>query len=306
MIYDIRHVTTYRYDAPVSSARCTLRLLPADDEGQRVFDSGLEVSPEPSTITQRTDFFGTRIANVTIEKTHRELRITALSRVEVERRETPAPALTPPWEDVRQAAFSSAQLGPLAPAHFLFPSRLVPLHIPATKYAAESFKTGRTIVEAATELMRRIRDDFKYDPKATAVSTPLSEAFEARGGVCQDFAHIMIAGLRGLGLPSAYVSGYIRTLPPPGKPRLVGADASHAWVSLWCGDIFGWLDFDPTNAVLAGNDHIVIARGRDYADVSPIDGVILASGNQELSVSVDVAPSQRMASDPPPIARELV
>jgi transglutaminase-like putative cysteine protease len=116
----------------------------------------------------------------------------------------------------------------------------------------------------------------------------------------------MIAGLRGLGLPAAYVSGYIRTLPPVGKPRLVGADASHAWASLWCGEIFGWLDFDPTNAVLAGNDHIVIARGRDYADVSPIDGVILASGSQELHVSVDVAPSQRKASDPPPVARELV
>jgi transglutaminase-like putative cysteine protease len=162
------------------------------------------------------------------------------------------------------------------------------------------------VVEAAAELMTRIRDDFKYDPKATAVSTPLSDAFDKRGGVCQDFAHIMIAGLRGLGLPAVYVSGYIRTLPPPGKPRLVGADASHAWVSLWCGDMFGWLDFDPTNAVLAGNDHIVIARGRDYADVSPIDGVILASGNQELSVSVDVAPSQRHVSDPQPMARALV
>ena len=306
MIYDIRHVTTYRYDAPVTSARCTLRLLPSDDEGQRVFDSGLEVSPAPATISERTDFFGMRVTNVSIEATHRELRITALSRVEVERHETPAPALTPPWEDVRQAAFSSSQLGQNAPAHFLFPSRLVPLHPPATQYAAESFVAGRPVVEAAAELMTRIRDDFKYDPKATAVSTPLSDAFDKRGGVCQDFAHIMIAGLRGLGLPAAYVSGYIRTLPPPGKPRLVGADASHAWVSLWCGDIFGWLDFDPTNAVLAGNDHIVIARGRDYADVSPIDGVILASGNQILSVSVDVAPSQRHASDPQPRARALV
>ncbi len=306
MIYDIRHVTTYRYDAPVAATRCTLRLLPGDEEGQRVFDSGLEVSPSPATRTDRTDFFGTRVINVTLDAPHRELRITALSRVEVERSAAPAAALTPHWEDVRQAAFSSDSLGPRAPAHFLFPSRLVPLHGPATAYAAESFRKERPVVEAATELMQRIRDDFKYDPKATAVSTPLSEAFATRGGVCQDFAHIMIAGLRGLGLPAAYVSGYIRTLPPPGKPRLVGADASHAWVSLWCGDVFGWLDFDPTNAALAGNDHIVIARGRDYADVSPIDGVILASGSQKLSVSVDVAPSQRMQGDPPPIARELV
>ena len=306
MIYDIRHVTTYRYDAPVASARCTLRLLPADDKGQRIFDSGLEVAPQPASIIQRTDFFGTRIAHVTIASNHRELRITALSRVEVERSAAPAAELTPAWEEVRQKAFASSALGPNAPAHYLYPSRLVPMHGPATDYAKESFVKGRPIVEAAAELMTRIRTDFKYDPKATAVSTPLSDAFESRGGVCQDFAHIMIASLRGLGLPASYVSGYIRTLPPPGKPRLVGADASHAWVSLWCGEAFGWLDFDPTNALMAGNDHIVIARGRDYADVSPIDGVILASGNQTLIVSVDVAPSQRMASDPPPRVAELV
>ena len=306
MIFDIRHVTTYLYDSPVSSARCTLRLLPTDDDGQRVFDSGLEVSPNPSTISERKDFFGTRVTNVTIGTTHRELRITAMSRVEVERRPAPAPELTPAWEEVRQSAFSSNALGSQAPAHFLYPSRLVPLHAPATAYARESFSPRRTIVEAAAELMTRIRQDFKYDPKATAVSTPLSEAFEARGGVCQDFAHIMIAALRGLGLPAAYVSGYIRTLPPPGKPRLVGADASHAWVSLWCGDAFGWLDFDPTNALMASNDHIVIARGRDYADVSPIDGVILASGNQTLTVSVDVAPSQRASHDPAPRVEAFV
>ena len=146
------------------------------------------------------------------------------------------------------------------------------------------------MLEAAAELMARIKADFKYDPEATAVSTPLREAFEKRGGVCQDFAHIMIAGLRGLGLPAFYVSGYIRTIPPPGKPRLEGADASHAWVSLWCGQEFGWRDLDPTNALFIGDDHIVVAIGRDYADVSPIDGVILASGAQKLSVRVDVIP----------------
>ncbi len=306
MIYDIRHVTTYRYDSPVSAARCTLRLLPSNDDGQRVFDSGLEVAPHPASVIERADFFGARVAQVTIASTHRELRITALSRVEVERRPAPAGELTPGWENVRQNASASNALGPKAPAHYLYPSRVVPLHAPATAYAKESFSQGRPIVEAAAELMTRIRNDFKYDPKATAVSTPLSEAFEARGGVCQDFAHIMIAALRGLGLPAAYVSGYIRTLPPAGKPRLVGTDASHAWVSLWCGEAFGWLDFDPTNALMAGNDHIVIARGRDYADVSPIDGVILASGNQTLTVSVDVAPSQRMANDPPAHIEALV
>jgi transglutaminase-like putative cysteine protease len=138
--------------------------------------------------------------------------------------------------------------------------------------------------------MTRIKSDFRYDPTATAVSTPLTEAFTKRGGVCQDFAHIMIAGLRGLGIPARYVSGYIRTIPPPGKPRLEGADASHAWVSVWCGVEFGWLDLDPTNGIHVGNDHIVVAIGRDYADVSPIDGMIHGSGGQKLVVTVDVIP----------------
>lgn len=306
MIYDIRHVTTYKYEGTVAASRCTLRLLPGDDEGQRVFDSGLDVAPIPAQMVERANFFGTRVVTVTIETLHRELRITALSRVEVERLGPPVAALTPGWEDVRREAFTSLALGPQAPAHFLYPSRLVPLHAPITAYARTSFTDGRPIVEAAAELMRRIRTDFTYDPEATEVSTPLSDAFEAREGVCQDFAHIMIAGLRGLGLPAAYVSGYIRTLPPPGKPRLVGADASHAWVSLWCGPVFGWMDFDPTNATMIGNDHIVIARGRDYADVSPISGVIRGSGKQKLNVSVDVAPSQRMAGDPPVRVHELV
>jgi transglutaminase-like putative cysteine protease len=183
-------------------------------------------------------------------------------------------------------------LGTRSPAHFLYPSRLVPLFDPATAYAADSFTPGRPIVAAVRELMQRVHDDFLYDPKATAVTTPLAEAFAARTGVCQDFAHAAIAGLRGLGLPAAYVSGYIRTLPPPGQPRLVGADASHAWVSLWCGAECGWLDFDPTNALVVGDDHIVVGRGRDYADVAPLDGVILASGGQTLTVNVDVSPAE--------------
>ncbi len=302
MIYDIRHVTTYTSAAPVSSARCTLRLQPTDGPGQRVLSSEIEVQPRPADISERTDFLGNRMTTITIMHAHRELRVAAASRVEVERPQAPAAGLTPAWETVREHARGVADLGPRSPAHFLYPSRLVPLHGPATAYAATSFLPGRPILEAATELMRRIHDDFTYDPHATVIATPLAAAFETRGGVCQDFAHVMIAALRGAGLPAAYVSGYIRTLPPPDKPRLVGVDASHAWVSLWCGTDFGWLDVDPTNAVLAGDDHVVVARGRDYADVAPIDGVIFASGGQTLGVSVDVAPSQRQAGDPPPLA----
>lgn len=289
MIYDIRHVTTYRYDAAVSAARCTLRLVPASGEGQRLLGCGIDVAPRPAALVERIDFFGTRVATAVFGTPHRELRIVATSQVAVER--PPPPVSTPSWEQVRLEAFAAPGLGPHAPAHFLYPSRLVPLYAPATAYAAASFTPGRSIVDAAGELMRRVRDEFRYDPRATAVSTPLAEAFDSRSGVCQDFAHATIAALRGLGLPAAYVSGYIRTLPPPGKARLAGADASHAWVSVWCGGSCGWIDFDPTNAVLVGDDHIVIGRGRDYADVSPLDGVILASGGQTLSVNVDVSPA---------------
>ena len=154
------------------------------------------------------------------------------------------------------------------------------------------------MLDGARELAARIRTDFTYEPKSTAVSTPLEQAFEQRRGVCQDFAHIMIAGLRGLGLPASYVSGYIRTIPPPGKPRLDGADATHAWVSVWCGAELGWIGFDPTNAIDAGNDHIELAIGRDFSDVSPIYGVFLGSGAQELEVDVDVIPVTPAAPQP--------
>ncbi len=165
---------------------------------------------------------------------------------------------------------------------------MTPLHAPATDYARESFPPGRPVLEGAAELMGRIKEDFAYDPEATHVATPLAEAFEARGGVCQDFAHIMISALRGLALPAAYVSGYIRTTPAPGQPRLEGADASHAWVAVWCGEPFGWIHLDPTNAMFADDNHILVAIGRDYADVSPIDGVIVGAGRQALDVSVDI------------------
>jgi len=157
-----------------------------------------------------------------------------------------------------------------------------------TAYASASFAPGAGILGSAADLMRRIRRDFKYDPKATVISTPLKEVFEKRHGVCQDFAHVMIAGLRGLGLPAAYVSGYLRTIPPPGKPRLQGADATHAWVSVWCGAALGWIGFDPTNDLLVENDHIILAIGRDFSDVSPVDGIIVGSRKQKLNVAVDV------------------
>jgi transglutaminase-like putative cysteine protease len=159
---------------------------------------------------------------------------------------------------------------------------------PVTAYAAASFPSGAGVLVGAVDLMHRIRSEFRYDPKATVISTPLKEVFEKRHGVCQDFAHVMIAGLRGLGLPAAYVSGYLRTIPPPGKERLQGADATHAWVSLWCGAELGWIGLDPTNDLLVENDHIILGVGRDFADVSPVDGIIVGSPKQKLGVAVDV------------------
>jgi transglutaminase-like putative cysteine protease len=290
VIYDIRHITTYRYAVPVASAACVLRLLPRDEPGQTVLDSGLEISPNPAETHSSTDAFGNRVATVRIDAAHRELRIAALSRISVNRQAPPAPGLTPAWEQIRNAAQTSRSLAQDSPAHFLYASRQVALNGDAAAWCAESFAPNRPMLEAAVELMGRIRRDFKYEKDATEVTTTVAEAFASRKGVCQDFAHVMIAGLRGLGLPAAYVSGYIRTLPPPGKPRLEGADASHAWVSVWCGPEFGWLGLDPTNDQLIGDDHVVVARGRDYADVSPIDGVFIGSGDHELSVSVDVKP----------------
>ncbi|WP_304186456.1 transglutaminase family protein, partial [Phenylobacterium aquaticum] len=195
------------------------------------------------------------------------------------------------WEAVRTEAFASTSLDLASPVHFLYPTRMTALQPAITAFVAESFQPGRPVLEAAFDVARRIKAEFAYDPKSTEVSTPAIEAFTARHGVCQDFAHIMIAGLRGLGLPAAYVSGYLRTYAAPGKPRLEGADATHAWVSLWCGDATGWVGFDPTNALVVAEDHIVLAVGRDYADVAPIGGVVLGPGDQLIKVAVDVIPA---------------
>jgi transglutaminase-like putative cysteine protease len=288
VIYDIRHVTTYSYESPVSFARCTLRLEPKNGDGQQLVSHSVDIRPRPADRNVRRDFFGTHTESILIEAPHRHLRIDSKSRVEVSRHAPGRAAPSPGWESVRDVAFESTTLGPASPIGYVFASPLVSVQQPITAYAASSFPPGSGILAGAVDLMHRIRTGFKYDPKATVISTPLEEVFEKRHGVCQDFAHVMIAGLRGLGLPAAYVSGYLRTIPPPGKPRLQGADATHAWVSLWCGVELGWIGFDPTNDLLVENDHIVLAVGRDFSDVSPVDGIIVGSRKQRLGVAVDV------------------
>ncbi|WP_028350921.1 transglutaminase family protein [Bradyrhizobium murdochi] len=288
MIYDIRHVTTYAYESPVSFARCSLRLEPRTGDGQQLISHAVEIRPRPAERTVRRDFFGAHTESVLIETAHRNLRIDSRSRVSVARQAPGRTAPSPPWERIRDAAFEATSLGPASPVGYVFASSLVPVLAPLTAYAAPSFAPGGGILTGAVDLMRRIRSDFRYDSKATVISTPLKEVFEKRHGVCQDFAHVMIAGLRGLGLPAAYVSGYLRTVPPAGQPRLQGADASHAWVSVWCGAELGWVGFDPTNDLLVENDHIVLSIGRDFSDVSPVDGIIVGSPKQKLNVAVDV------------------
>jgi len=288
VIYDIRHITTYAYQSPVAFSLCALRLRPTSRAGQKVLSVAVELDPPAAQRTPRACFFGNHFEIVRIDDEHRSLKVSATARIAVARPEPPA--VTPPWEEARQQAFGVHDLGPQSPAHFIYASRAVSLDEPVVAYARESFPPGCEILTGARDLMRRIWEDFDYDPKATLVSTPLGEAFMKKKGVCQDFAHIMIAGLRGLGLPARYVSGYLRTVPPPGKERLEGADATHAWVAVWCGPFDGWVGLDPTNNILVGDDHIILAEGRDYADVAPIEGVILSSGGQDVSVAVDVIP----------------
>jgi transglutaminase-like putative cysteine protease len=296
VIYDIKHVTTYSYEAPVAYSLCALRLRPTSRAGQRVIDVRVDIDPPASRRIERQCFFGNRFEIVNIEAEHRELAVTARARIAVSR--PVAPATTPAWEEVRQDAFSINDLGPQSPAHFIYASRVVTLDEPVVAYARKSFPPRRQVLEGATDLMERIWKEFDYDSKATLVSTPLGEAFAKKRGVCQDFAHIMIAGLRGIGLPARYVSGYLRTAPPPGQKRLEGADATHAWVAVWCGPLDGWVGLDPTNKMLVGDDHIILAEGRDYADISPIDGVILSTGGQDVGVAVDVIPV--VSEDAPP------
>lgn len=289
MIYDVRQSTIYHYESPVAYAHHVLRLTPIDREGQRIHAAALDVTPTPVERQEGHDFFGNRITWVVLDQPHDTLTVRVAARVAVDRADM-APPVTPAWETIRDDTFASSDLSPMSPAHYLFPSRQISLDPDIGAYAADSFPAERPVLDGATELMRRIKADFTYQPGTTTVMTTPTMAFAQRRGVCQDFAHVMISGLRGLGLPAAYVSGYLRTIPPPGMERLEGVDAMHAWVLLWCGAEAGWRGLDPTNAIVAGNDHVVLAIGRDYADVAPIDGVILAAGEQTLEVSVNVIP----------------
>jgi len=290
VIYDVRQVTTCAYASPVAHARHVLRLTPVSRDGERVQVASLQIVPEPMHRRESKDLFGNVLTGIEIAEPHDTLTVRLQARVAVD---APVePLATPPWEAVREEAFATSDIGPMSPAHFLFPSRMVSLDPEIRDYTRESFPPGRSVLDAAIELIHRLKADIVYEIGATTVTTMPPMSFALRRGVCQDFAHIMISGLRGIGLPAAYVSGYLRSAPSTDPTRLQGSEAMHAWVLLWCGAAAGWVGLDPTNGILAAEEHVTLAIGRDYTDVAPVDGVILGSGRQRMGVSVNVTPVQ--------------
>lgn len=291
MIYDILHRTSYTYETTASFSQHLLRLTPRAGAEQRAVMTEITVEPEPETLERDIDMFGNIEHLTTVREPHESLEIVARSRVERSSRSALMPHASAPWEVARDAALGRGAPPVMTAAAFAFPTRMTDADIAIEEYAKRSLTPGRPVLDAAAELTARIYEDFEYAPGVTDADTPPAEAFAAGKGVCQDFAHVMLAALRAYRVPARYVSGYLRTIPPKGKERLQGADASHAWIAVW-DPVFGWVEFDPTNNAMPGQDHIALAWGRDYTDVAPVSGLVIGSGAQHLKVSVDVAPAR--------------
>jgi len=290
MLYDIRLKLDYEYPSPVAGGRHLIRVMPLDLPGaQRVIAARVALDPVPEERRDWVDFFGNRVTTALFREAHDHLFISLSARVQVTKAARVLD-MSPDIATLGQEIEASLELDALSPQHYLSASPRIALEPDITEYAAASLKPGITVWALADDLCRRIHDDFEYDPEATDVGTSPREAFGLKRGVCQDFSHVMIAGLRGVGVPAGYVSGFLRTIPPPGTERLEGADAMHAWVRVWCGRDIGWCEFDPTNACTAGDDHITVGYGRDYSDISPIVGVLKGFGSHGSSHSVDVIP----------------
>jgi transglutaminase-like putative cysteine protease len=257
------------------------------------------IEPEPDVVLEHTDYFGNQVVSFAIESLHWQLVVLVRSGVTVQQHQSPDELVSPPWQQVSGGLAGGHDPRWLEIQEFLYDSPRIRRGIGFADYARKSFASGRPVLEAALELTRRIHADFKYDTTATDVNTTTEEAFELRAGVCQDFAHVQIACLRSVGLPARYVSGYLRTVPPPGRTRLVGADQSHAWISVYAGERLGWIDLDPTNACFTDTNHIPICVGRDYSEVSPMRGVVLGGSTTQLKVSVDVEPAPSSDEDMP-------
>lgn len=288
MQYTITHRTKYIYSTPVSVCQNVVTLAPREDSRVRCLAHRLRIRPHPTNTHHRTDFFGNQITVFSIDESHEELTIFSASRVSVQPQSPDSLGRNLDWHCVRRSLQDRQDRNWLVASSFLYDSPRIKRREDYALYALDSFRSDVAILNAAEDLNHRIYKSFAYDPEATETHTPTDDVFASRKGVCQDFAHVMISCLRSIGLPARYVSGYLRTIPPPGKPRLVGADQSHAWVAVYCGESIGWVEFDPTNNCLAGTDHVPIAWGRDYTDVVPVRGAYLGGGESDISVSVDV------------------
>ena len=291
MRYDVRLQLEYAYRPAAAAGRHIVRVAPTTvADSQRVIASSISFDPVPVERVDGRDFFGNTIVSVAFDEPHDMLTVGMSARVQVE----PPGATFDVSPDVGRLKHEIAgvlSLAPDTPHHFIPASPRIALDNDITAYARQAVTHAATVREMVRDLGLRIYEDFDYDADSTEVETLPKQAFQLRRGVCQDFTQVMIAGLRGLGIPAGYVSGFLRTIPPPGKERLAGADAMHAWVQAWCGNETGWVGFDPTNATFAGEDHIVVAKGRDYHDVTPIFGVLRTSGRQRIEQSVDVVPA---------------
>jgi len=287
MKLQVVHRTKYTYTEPATVSHHEARLTPRASEAQRTIASEIEVVPNPSGRRNRFDYFGNRTTYFSLAEPHRTFSVTATTTVETTATLLPQFDATPGWEAVVERLRTDRRRDVLQANHMRFASPFVPLDVSLVEYAKPSFVGNRPILVATCDLMLRINSDFAYDPTATDLSTPLMEVMALRRGVCQDFAHVMLGCMRSLGLAVRYTSGYLRTQPPPGRDRVIGADASHAWVSVWVPEV-GWVDFDPTNRQCANDGYVTLAVGRDYSDVAPLRGVVLGGGSHTLDVSVDV------------------
>ncbi len=288
--YRVEHTTHYRYASAALASQQLLRLTPRGCHWQRLVAHRIDVDPQPAERVAQVDAHGNRIERIVLLAPHTELYVHADSTVEVSPHAPRADAASSPWEEVHALLRAGRTPAVLEAAAYAWASPLVAIDGRLAAWAAADFTPGRPLLEAAIALSGRIHGEFEFDPQATTIATPVGEVLERRRGVCQDFAHLAIACLRSRGLAARYVSGYLLTSPPPGRPRLVGADASHAWISVYVPDL-GWVDLDPTNDLLPDTEHITLGWGRDFADVSPLRGVITGGGAQGLEVRVTVTPA---------------
>ncbi|MBI1416405.1 MAG: transglutaminase family protein [Limimaricola sp.] len=289
MIYDIALRLTYRYASPATGGRHVVRLMPVARPGlQRLIAGHVEIEPHPDGRTDRTDFFGNATTDFGFRGAHDGVALQLHARVDRQAPAPPGPAT--PLARLAAEIADVDSLGPQSPVHFTAPSPRAMVDAAMATYAREVTTPDMTAADVVTAVGEALHRDMTFSAEATDVGTPAADAFAERQGVCQDFSHIMIACLRSLGVPAAYVSGFLRTLPPPGRPRLEGADAMHAWVRAWTGKEGGWIDYDPTNALVPATDHVEVAVGRDYGDVAPIKGVLRVTGRQIGSHAVDMVP----------------